>query len=158
MDDLISTNPKRLKIRRLETSDDSLQTGKAESDARNWYVIHCYSGYEKAQKSEQRIETMSMKDKIFGVVIPTQEEIEVRDGKRRTVERHVFGLCAREHDLEEESFVVQHPWRDRPVMGDAPTRCAPKRSSRSCAAWKTSLTYRVTYAGRPRAHCGWSLQ
>lgn len=36
---------------------------------------------------EQRIETMGMKDMIFDVVIPTQEEIEVKDGKRRTVER-----------------------------------------------------------------------
>jgi len=57
-----------------------------------WYVIHCYSGYENKVRHnlEQRIETMGMKDKIFDVVIPTQEEIEVKDGKRRTVERHIF--------------------------------------------------------------------
>src|SRR5215212_4128067 len=49
-----------------------------------WYVIHCYSGYENKVRHnlEQRIETMGMKDKIFDVVIPTQEEIEVKDGKR----------------------------------------------------------------------------
>ena len=42
-----------------------------------WYVIHCYSGYENKVRHnlEQRIETMGMKDKIFDVVIPTQEEI-----------------------------------------------------------------------------------
>ena len=52
-----------------------------------WYVIHCYSGYENKVRHnlEQRIETMGMKDKVFDVVVPTQEEIEVRDGKRRTV-------------------------------------------------------------------------
>ena len=57
-------------------------------------MIHCYSGYEnKVRKNlEQRIETMAMKDKIFDVVIPTQEEIEVRDGKRRTVEA-MFSDC-----------------------------------------------------------------
>ena len=55
-------------------------------------MIHCYSGYENKVRHnlEQRIETMGMKDKIFDVVIPTQEEIEVKDGKRRTVERHIF--------------------------------------------------------------------
>ena len=52
-------------------------------DQRAWYVIHCYSGYENKVRHnlEQRIETMGMKDKIFDVVIPTQEEIEVKDGK-----------------------------------------------------------------------------
>ena len=63
-----------------------------EQDGRAWYVVHCYSGYEnKVQHNlEQRIETMGMKDKIFDVVIPTEEEIEVKEGKRRTVERRVF--------------------------------------------------------------------
>jgi transcriptional antiterminator NusG len=61
-------------------------------DERAWYVIHCYSGYEKKVKHnlEQRIETMGMANQIFQVVVPTEEEIEVKDGKRRTVERRVF--------------------------------------------------------------------
>ena len=71
-----------------------------------WYVIHCYSGYENKVRHnlEQRIETMGMKDKIFDVVIPTQEEIEVKDGKRRTVERHIFpGYVKVNMALTEES-------------------------------------------------------
>ncbi|HET7087017.1 MAG TPA: transcription termination/antitermination protein NusG [Anaerolineae bacterium] len=54
--------------------------------------MHCYSGYEKKVKHnlEQRIETMGMADQIFQVVVPTEEEIEVKEGKRRTVERRVF--------------------------------------------------------------------
>jgi len=62
------------------------------SDDRAWYVIHCYSGYEKKVKHnlEQRIETMGMANQIFQVVVPTEEEIEVKEGKRRTVERRVF--------------------------------------------------------------------
>jgi transcriptional antiterminator NusG len=56
---------------------------------------------------EQRIESMNMKDMIFDVVIPTQEEIEVRDGKRRTVERHVFpGYVLVNMKLSEESWYV----------------------------------------------------
>src|SRR5262245_38854096 len=61
-------------------------------DERHWYVIHCYSGYENKVRHnlEQRIDSMGMKDKIFDVVVPTEEEIEVKDGQRRTVERRVF--------------------------------------------------------------------
>ena len=57
-----------------------------------WYVIHSYSGYEnKVQKNlMQRIESMGMQDQIFQVVVPTEEEVEIKDGHRRTVRRRVF--------------------------------------------------------------------
>lgn len=57
-----------------------------------WYVIHSYSGYENKVKQnlEQRIASMGMHDKIFEVVVPTEEEIEVREGKRRTYRRRIF--------------------------------------------------------------------
>jgi transcription termination/antitermination protein NusG len=72
----------------LEEAPDLSET----PDERAWYVIHCYSGYEKKVKHnlEQRIETMGMANQIFQVVVPTEEEIEVKEGKRRTVERRVF--------------------------------------------------------------------
>lgn len=79
------------------------------TEQRAWYVVHCYSGYENKVRHnlEQRIETMGMKDKIFDVVIPTQEEIEVKDGKRRTVERHVFpGYVLVNMIMTEESWYV----------------------------------------------------
>jgi transcriptional antiterminator NusG len=80
-----------------------------EGDGRAWYVVHCYSGYENKVRHnlEQRIETMGMKDKIFDVVVPTEEEIEVKDGKRRTVERRVFpGYILVNMLLLEESWYV----------------------------------------------------
>ena len=104
-----------------ESTDDSISTSsvnnlaadqkktKEEDDGRAWYVIHCYSGYEKKvrQNLEQRIETMGMKDMIFDVVIPTQEEIEVKEGKRRSIERHVFpGYVLVNLILTEESWYV----------------------------------------------------
>src|ERR1051325_6720474 len=60
------------------SSDELPPTETPEGPA--WYVIHCYSGYENKVRHnlEQRIETMGMKDRIFDVVIPTQEEIEVK--------------------------------------------------------------------------------
>ncbi|HZK66161.1 MAG TPA: transcription termination/antitermination protein NusG [Chloroflexota bacterium] len=57
-----------------------------------WYVIHTYSGYENKVKTnlEHRVESMGAEDQIFQVVIPTEDEMEIRDGQRRTVQRKVF--------------------------------------------------------------------
>jgi len=97
----------------LPTQEEAVQPDEAPAkdidDGRDWFVIHCYSGYENKVRHnlEQRIETMNMKGMIFDVVIPTQEEIEVRDGKRRTVERHVFpGYVLVNMKLTEESWYV----------------------------------------------------
>jgi len=64
----------------------------AAEEGRQWYVIHTYSGYENKVKAnlEHRIESMDVKDRIFQVVIPTEEEIEIRDGQRRMVSRKRF--------------------------------------------------------------------
>jgi transcriptional antiterminator NusG len=101
-------------------------------DERAWYVVHCYSGYENKVRHnlEQRIESMGMKNKIFDVVVPTEEEIEVREGKRRTIERRVFpGYILVNMILSEESWYVV---RNTPGvtgfvgMGNAPTPLRPE--------------------------------
>ena len=101
-------------------------------DGRNWFVIHCYSGYENKVRHnlEQRIESMGMKGKIFDVVVPTEEEIEVKDGKRRTVERRVFpGYLLVQMVMSEESWYVV---RNTPGvtgfvgMGNVPTPLRPE--------------------------------
>jgi len=103
-----------------------------EEDGRAWYVVHCYSGYENKVRHnlEQRIETMGMKDKIFDVVVPTEEEIEVKEGKRRTVERRVFpGYILVNMIMAEESWYVV---RNTPGvtgfvgMGNTPTPLRPE--------------------------------
>jgi transcriptional antiterminator NusG len=103
-----------------------------EEDPSKWYVIHCYSGYENKVRHnlEQRIETMGMRDMIFDVVVPTQEEVEIRDGKRRTVERHIFpGYVLVNMILTEESWFVV---RNTPGvtgfvgMGNLPTPLRPE--------------------------------
>ncbi len=78
-----------------EEGDEEPETdteAKEPDDGRAWYVIHSYSGYENKVKAnlEQRIESMGMQDQIFQVIIPTEEEVEIHEGKRRTVERRVF--------------------------------------------------------------------
>lgn len=95
----------------LESQDDQDQEDleEEEDDGRAWYVVHCYSGYENKVRHnlEQRIETMGMKNLIFDVVVPTEEEIEVKEGKRRTVERRVFpGYILVNMVMTEESWYV----------------------------------------------------
>ncbi|MDP8910300.1 MAG: transcription termination/antitermination protein NusG [Chloroflexota bacterium] len=65
---------------------------EAKADQPQWYVIHTYSGYENKVKKnlEQRVSTLDMTDKIFEIVVPTEEEIEIRNGQRHTVQRKVF--------------------------------------------------------------------
>jgi len=61
-------------------------------EGRRWYVIHTYSGYENKVKAdlERRIASMDARNQIFQVVIPTEEEIEIKDGQRRMVQRKRF--------------------------------------------------------------------
>jgi transcriptional antiterminator NusG len=77
--------------------------------ASQWFVVHCYSGYENKVKRnlEQRITSMDMENYIFDVIVPTEEEIEVRDGKRRTYQRRVFpGYILVEMVLTDDSWYV----------------------------------------------------
>ena len=58
----------------------------------HWFVIHTYSGYEERVKKnlEQRIKSMDFGNEIMQVVIPTEDEIEVKDGQRRTVTKKIL--------------------------------------------------------------------
>ena len=63
-----------------------------EENQKSWYVIHTYSGYEERVKKnlEQRIKFMDGGDEIFQVIIPTETEIEVKDGQRRNVDKKIL--------------------------------------------------------------------
>ena len=76
---------------------------------KNWYVIHTYSGHEERVKKnlEQRIKFMDSGDEIFQVVIPTEDEIEVRSGRRRTVTRKILpGYVLVQMNMGEHSWGV----------------------------------------------------
>ena len=96
-------------VEEVEAQDVDLEPVLVPDDGREWYVVHCYSGYENKVRDsiEQRIETMGMRDKIFDVVVPTEEEIEIKDGKRRSVERRVFpGYILVQLIMSEDSWYV----------------------------------------------------
>ncbi len=74
-----------------------------------WYVIHTYSGYENKVKAnlEHRIASTGMQDRIFNVVIPTEEVVEIKAGKKTLAERKVFpGYILVEMDLTDDSWYV----------------------------------------------------
>lgn len=65
---------------------------EAFAEGRVWYIIHTYSGHENKVKTnlEHRIPSMDAQDLIFRVVVPTEDEIEIREGQRRTVSKKIF--------------------------------------------------------------------
>ena len=74
-----------------------------------WYIVHTYSSQEDRVKKnlELRIETMDVKDRIFQVVVPTEDEVEIRDGRRKSVARRVFpGYLIVQMKMDDESWYV----------------------------------------------------
>lgn len=82
--------------------------GMSEEEGQ-WYVVHTYSGHEaKVKKNlESRIETMDMSEKIFEVIVPTEEEIEIHNGQRRTVNKKVYpGYVLVKMKMDDDSWYV----------------------------------------------------
>ncbi|WP_019244363.1 MULTISPECIES: transcription termination/antitermination protein NusG [Bacillus] len=76
---------------------------------KNWYVVHTYSGYENKVKAnlEKRVESMGMQDKIFRVVVPEEEETEIKNGKKKVVKKKVFpGYVLVEIIMTDDSWYV----------------------------------------------------
>jgi len=87
----------------IENADDQPQIEKA------WYVLHTYSGYEKKVKRnlERQIEDRGLQDQIFQVVVPVEEEVEIKDGQRRIVERKIFpGYVLVEMIMDDETWFL----------------------------------------------------
>jgi transcriptional antiterminator NusG len=92
-----------------EESEEAAEERRRKMEGAAWYVVHSYSGYENKVKKnlEQRIESMGMQDKIFGVVVPTEEEVELRDGQRHITERRIYpGYILVHMIMTDESWYV----------------------------------------------------
>jgi transcriptional antiterminator NusG len=75
----------------------------------DWYVVHTYAGYENKVKAdlETRVASMNMEEQIYEVVIPMEEVVEVKGGKKQTVQRKVFpGYLLVRMDLSDDSWYV----------------------------------------------------
>ena len=75
----------------------------------DWYVVHCYAGYENRVKSnvESRIGSLNMEDYIFQIEVPTEEVVEIKAGKRQNVTRKKYpGYVYIRMDLTDESWAA----------------------------------------------------
>lgn len=76
---------------------------------KKWFVVHTYSGYENKVKAnlEKRVDSMGMQEKIFRVLVPTEEEVEVKDGKKKVTKKKVFpGYVLVEMIMGDDSWYV----------------------------------------------------
>jgi transcriptional antiterminator NusG len=108
-------------------------------DGRAWFVIHSYSGYENKVKNNlsHRIESMNMQNKIFQVVVPTEEEIEIREGHRRRTKKRVFpGYILVQMILDEESWYVVRNTPGVTGFVSAGTKPAPLRGEEADKIFK----------------------
>lgn len=81
----------------------------SDANGKKWYIVHTYSGYEERVKRnlEQRIKYMDAANDILQVVIPTEDEIEIREGQRKTVTRKLFpGYVLVEMAMNDKSWNV----------------------------------------------------
>ncbi len=77
--------------------------------AKDWFVIHTYSGYENKVKMnlEKRVESMNMEEKIFRVLVPMEDEIEFKNGKQKITKRKVYpGYVLVEMEMTDDSWYV----------------------------------------------------
>lgn len=116
----------------LETASEST----TEDDGRAWYVIHCYSGNEDKVRHNilQRIESMGLEEKVFDVVVPTEDEVHIKNGERQTVEKKVFPgyILVNMLQTEESWYMVRNtPGVTGFVgMGNEPTPLQPEEVAR----------------------------
>jgi len=79
------------------------------AEEKNWYVVHTYSGHENKVKTnlEKRIETTGMSDRIFRILVPTEEKIERKKGKEKLVSKKLFpGYVLVEMIMTDDSWYV----------------------------------------------------
>ena len=99
----------QLKEKAVVTEQTSEQGRAGQPEEPSWYAIHTYSGYENKVKShlEARIASMNMRNKIFRVIVPMEEEVEIKQGQRRTVQKKVFpGYVLVEMVMSDEAWYV----------------------------------------------------
>ncbi len=82
-------------------------TTEQQSNIGEYYIVHTYSGHEDRVKRniELRIKSMDMESKIFDVIVPTEEEIQIKDGKRKSVQKRIFpGYIIVHMEMTDESW------------------------------------------------------
>ncbi len=113
----------------MEPKKQDSKMVEIKSNERHWYAVHTYSGYEDAvaRYLKQRVDSLSMNDKIFNVLVPKETKIKIKNGKRRTVEEKIYpGYVLVDMVLTEDSwYVVRNTPRVTGFVGPDSTTPVP---------------------------------
>jgi transcription termination/antitermination protein NusG len=138
-------------------TDDSADAAEPK-DGRAWYIVQTYSGYENKVKVdlEQRIKSMDMSERIHQVVVPTEDEIEIRDGQRKTVSKKLFpGYVFVQMLMDDESWYVV---RNTPgVTGFAGTTMDERAKPTSLPDAEVEQILRQMHSAAPRINVGFQV-
>lgn len=99
----------RERLAQARATTDGRELSDEPAENAQWYVIHTYSGYENKvrQNLMHRVESMDVADRIFEVIVPTQDEIEIKNQQRQVVQRKVFpGYVLVKMAMDDESWSV----------------------------------------------------
>jgi transcription termination/antitermination protein NusG len=113
----------------IETEDSGAGTSVPVNPDLRWYIVHAYSGMEKAVERNiaERVQRSGMQDKFGRVLVPTEEVVEMRNGQRKTTERRLFpGYVFVEMIMEDDTWhLVKHTSKVTGFVGGAKNRPAP---------------------------------
>jgi transcriptional antiterminator NusG len=105
------------------------ETAAAPTGTKRWYVVHVYSGMEKAAERNlrERIDRAGMQDKFGRILVPTEEVVELKNGKKSVTERRFFpGYILVEMDMADETWhLVKHTSKVTGFVGGARNRPTP---------------------------------
>ena len=128
------------------------------ADGRAWYIVQTYSGYENKVKVdlEQRIKSMDMSERIHQVVVPTEDEIEIRDGQRKTVSKKLFpGYVFVQMLMDDESWYVV---RNTPgVTGFAGTTMDERAKPTPLPDTEVEQILKQMHSAAPRINIGFQV-
>ncbi len=131
---------------------------EAPDDGRAWYIVQTYSGYENKVKTslEQRVKAMDLSDRIFQVFIPTQEEIEIKNGQRKTVSHKRFpGYVFVQMRMDDNTwYVVRHT---PGVTGFASTTSDSQQKPTPMADAEVEQLMRDQQVAQPRVNIGFTV-
>jgi len=142
-----------------EATDESTADPAAEAaDGRAWFIVQTYSGYENKVKVdlEQRIKSMDMSQRIHQVVVPTEDEIEIRDGQRKTVSKKLFpGYVFVQMLMDDESWYVV---RNTPgVTGFAGTTMDERAKPTPLPDTEVEQILKQMHSAAPRINIGFAV-
>ncbi len=115
-------------------TDQQLTPAAAEAPAtapssKRWYIVHAYSGMEKAveRNLRERIDRAGMQDKFGRILVPTEEVVELKNGKKSVTERRIYpGYVLVEMDVADDTWhLVKHTSKVTGFIGGARNRPAP---------------------------------